>query len=661
VAVVDTLRYRIGADDQELQAALARTRESFRRTAQDTSRAVKETNQEVGQLGKLLRKNLGAQAVAQNVGKLGNAFGGVTKEVAGVGSAVVQGLAQAGPAGAALGAFTALVGVATEKLQRKKEAAEEAGKAATERTNEATAALRREVEELDKALARRRALNVAANEGRSIEEATRALSARELQRQLPTLEREAALAEKRVADLQKQRESLVDLREQLSKGVFANPLLGDVKSQIESLDNALGRALTQEAEAVAARDKARKASARIATEIENETLERALENIKKRKEADEKAAEDRARAAVAARAREEEAQRRLFESTAEGLQREIALLDRKAPLEVLLYDLEEGNLRGLSADRKQKIRDIGEELDARRATAAALDEMNRLADEHAAAVARINEAALDTIEARQRDLDLAALSTEEARTRYEIEQGRFRDFEKWQKDELVRLAQVADANKAAADAEASRRQAALESQRQMQAEMQQMQMIGQGVAFSLADTWIDSFFDPQAKSWAQWALDTTRNISKVIAQMLILRGVSALVGGAPMPGLGGGVAGFADGGMVSGPGTATSDSIPARLSAGEYVVRAAAVQKYGAGLLEAINRGAYPRAAAGVSVPTTRRYAEGGLVAGQGGVRIVNVVDPSLVSGFMRSSEGEQVIVNAIAANPDRVRAAIGG
>lgn len=44
-------------------------------------------------------------------------------------------------------------------------------------------------------------------------------------------------------------------------------------------------------------------------------------------------------------------------------------------------------------------------------------------------------------------------------------------------------------------------------------------------------------------------------------------------------------------GRVSGPGTSTSDSIPAMLSAGEYVVRAAAVRKYGVGLLEALNRG----------------------------------------------------------------------
>lgn len=50
-------------------------------------------------------------------------------------------------------------------------------------------------------------------------------------------------------------------------------------------------------------------------------------------------------------------------------------------------------------------------------------------------------------------------------------------------------------------------------------------------------------------------------------------------------------AGFATGGYVSGPGSGTSDSIPARLSNGEFVMRAAAVKRYGAGYLGAMNNG----------------------------------------------------------------------
>ncbi|HET6876034.1 MAG TPA: hypothetical protein VFH38_00740, partial [Jatrophihabitans sp.] len=45
----------------------------------------------------------------------------------------------------------------------------------------------------------------------------------------------------------------------------------------------------------------------------------------------------------------------------------------------------------------------------------------------------------------------------------------------------------------------------------------------------------------------------------------------------------------ATGGHITGPGTGTSDSIPARLSNGEYVIRASAVKRYGVGLFDALN------------------------------------------------------------------------
>jgi len=57
----------------------------------------------------------------------------------------------------------------------------------------------------------------------------------------------------------------------------------------------------------------------------------------------------------------------------------------------------------------------------------------------------------------------------------------------------------------------------------------------------------------------------------------------------------------AGGGYISGPGTATSDSIPALLSNGEYVIKAAAVSQYGRGFFESLN---------------ARRFATGGYVGG---------------------------------------------
>jgi hypothetical protein len=67
--------------------------------------------------------------------------------------------------------------------------------------------------------------------------------------------------------------------------------------------------------------------------------------------------------------------------------------------------------------------------------------------------------------------------------------------------------------------------------------------------------------------------------------------------------------GFAGGGLVSGPGTGTSDSILARLSAGEFVINAARVRELGTGLLSRLN--GYARGGL-VGVP---RFADGGLVA----------------------------------------------
>lgn len=70
---------------------------------------------------------------------------------------------------------------------------------------------------------------------------------------------------------------------------------------------------------------------------------------------------------------------------------------------------------------------------------------------------------------------------------------------------------------------------------------------------------------------------------------------------------GGGGSGFAFGGPVRGPGTSTSDSIPAWLSDGEFVLTARAVRRYGLRFIRALNEGILPR------VPG---FAAGGLVQG---------------------------------------------
>ena len=116
---------------------------------------------------------------------------------------------------------------------------------------------------------------------------------------------------------------------------------------------------------------------------------------------------------------------------------------------------------------------------------------------------------------------------------------------------------------------------------------------------------------------------------------------------------------FARGGYVSGPGTSTSDSIPAQLSAGEFVLNAAAVKRVGIGFLEALNGLQHgPR----IQGPRLA-FAAGGLVperaattAPSQSVRIVNVIDPAMAADYLNSSAGEKTILNLLQRNAGAVK-----
>jgi hypothetical protein len=126
------------------------------------------------------------------------------------------------------------------------------------------------------------------------------------------------------------------------------------------------------------------------------------------------------------------------------------------------------------------------------------------------------------------------------------------------------------------------------------------------------------------------------------AQMLI---VANSMGGA-----GGGMAG---GGLVLGPGTGTSDSIPARLSTGEFVMRASSVQDWGVDTFARMNRGLHVPGIRGASIP---RFAEGGLVTGGGGgamdLKLGLGLDQGLVLKHLESKAAGKVILQHIANNP---------
>ncbi|HHZ6099159.1 hypothetical protein [Metapseudomonas otitidis] len=144
----------------------------------------------------------------------------------------------------------------------------------------------------------------------------------------------------------------------------------------------------------------------------------------------------------------------------------------------------------------------------------------------------------------------------------------------------------------------------------------------------------------------------------IAAMVAMVAAVMALLGG---------IKKFAGGGLVSGPGSATSDSIPARLSAGEYVVRAAAVRQVGVAFLDSLNGlSAGPRFKGGELA-----FAAGGLVPEvkvppaqpqmNQAVRIVNAVDPGVTHDHLQSPAGERVIVNIIGRNARAIRSALQG
>ena len=123
-----------------------------------------------------------------------------------------------------------------------------------------------------------------------------------------------------------------------------------------------------------------------------------------------------------------------------------------------------------------------------------------------------------------------------------------------------------------------------------------------------------------------------------------------------------GAMGFAGGGPIVGPGTSTSDSIPILASAGEFMVRAAAVRHYGLDTLAALN---------GLRLPKgfVRGYADGGPIApapqlppvrGDFSHSMQIGLDAGLVLQLLDSPEGAKVILKQTSANSKKFNRALG-
>lgn len=171
------------------------------------------------------------------------------------------------------------------------------------------------------------------------------------------------------------------------------------------------------------------------------------------------------------------------------------------------------------------------------------------------------------------------------------------------------------------------------------------------------------------EAFADFGRSVLQTINRIASQKLAEALFGSLMGGGTAGSAGGLGAlissffGFASGGYVTGPGTSTSDSIPARLSHGEYVVNARAVGRLGVSFLDAINGlSAGPRIQGG-----RLAFAAGGLVpeapaqsATNQNIRIVNVIDPAMAADYLNSSAGERTVMNLIQRNATSVRNILG-
>jgi phage-related minor tail protein len=318
------------------------------------------------------------------------------------------------------------------------------------------------------------------------------------------------------------------------------------------------------------------------------------------------------------------------------------------------------------------------------------------------AMARVVRDSFRKPDAMPGGLDLGETGGELAR----IEVARER-LQAWYAEQLALLARFRE-EKADLHAQWDAQEQQVEQQHQralaqLQAAQQQVLLTGASAAFGQLAEIARAFGGEQSATYralfalskafaiAQAAIALAQNVaeaSKVGFPANIPMIAGALAQGATIAGLiaqatfnGGG--GYASGGQVRGPGTSTSDSIPAWLSDFEFVTRAAVVRQPGAlAFLEDFNRRGMPALDAWqqrrfaravppqVSLPRAPRvnFAEGGLARAASGLnpqlnlRLINAISTDALAESMAQSRGlEQTILNVIDRNGSFLRQRIGG
>lgn len=303
--------------------------------------------------------------------------------------------------------------------------------------------------------------------------------------------------------------------------------------------------------------------------------------------------------------------------------------------------------------------------EARRSSAARLQELQMRSRANPFDDALKNDIALMEMEAKQKD-ELAAYE------KLESDKTKVSEYAANQRKELENLAAQ------------QRHEATL---KQLDLFQSSAQSVGQmfGDLYDLSKGKVKEFFYIQkAAALAEAVVNTAAGITKALAQ----GGVWGIAQGA-MVGAAGAIQvakivssalGFARGGEVTG-GSGTRDDVPAMLTGGEHVMQVPAVRKYGADFMDAVNNMRLPKEAVegimslqhnvpGVSEPAAKTFfGTGGAVvpmpsasaattqAKQQPTTIVNVIDPDMLSQFVATSKGENAIWNLLSNNPRKLKA----
>lgn len=169
-----------------------------------------------------------------------------------------------------------------------------------------------------------------------------------------------------------------------------------------------------------------------------------------------------------------------------------------------------------------------------------------------------------------------------------------------------------------------------------------IEMLETGVR-KLGETIVDFLVDPMNQSFSEMASNFIREINRMVIETAVQRAIIAAVGGSGLN-----LPGFAEGGLVQGPGTSTSDSILARVSKDEFIMPAKRVNQFGRGFFEMLRAGKLPSFANGGSVnPSPNRGNPQ-----QGGVDVYMVANiREMMKGYLSSGEGKRMMALEIQNN----------